>query len=107
MTPLESPAALMFEVVVTIGVAAWAWSLAGASGQSSLRWGALTMAGAFAVHRLAAWLVPMTTDPNDVFTGAGQVWRIIAPFMGTIVVFVAAPIVVTMTMPQVPRRKRP
>ena len=37
----------------------------------------------------------MTTDPNDVFTGGGQVWRMIAPFVGT-------PIALMLLMPQVP-----
>ena len=47
------------------------------------------------MHRLAGGLVPITTDPNDVFTGGGQVWRMIAPFVGT-------PIALMLLMPQVP-----
>ncbi len=97
--PLEIPATLMFEAVVTIGVSAWAWSMATASGQPPARWGAVTMLGAFIVHRLAAALMAVVTDPNDVFDGGGQLLLMLGPFLGSILVFVGAPVVLSMAIP--------
>ena len=79
--PLEVPATLIFEVVVTLGVSTWAWSLASASHQPPARWALLTGLGSFAVHRLCAWVVALTIDPNAVFSTSGQVWRMVGPFL--------------------------
>ena len=97
---------MMIETVVTVGVSAWAWSLASASGRSGVRWSAATMAIAFATHRLTAWLVRLTQDPNDVFTTAAQLWRMVGPFSGSILVFVLAPIVLGLAVPSTPPRRR-
>jgi ACR3 family arsenite efflux pump ArsB len=95
----------MFEVVVTLGVSAWAWSLASASRQPAARWGVLTCVGAFVVHRACAWVVALTIDPNDVFSSSGQVWRMVGPFLGSVVVFVATPVVLGMAIRERPPRR--
>jgi ACR3 family arsenite efflux pump ArsB len=104
--PLEAPATLMFEVVVTLGVSTWAWSLAAASRRSETWWAVLTCAGSFLVHRACAWVVGVTSDPNDVFSSGGQVWRMAGPFLGSIVVFVVAPVVLGMVIRErLPQRR--
>ncbi|MCH9688254.1 MAG: hypothetical protein K0V04_42880 [Deltaproteobacteria bacterium] len=101
--PLEFPAALMFEVVVTLGVSAWAWSLARAGSQSPVRWGSITMAGSFIVHRAASALMSVIVDPSDVYSSSGQLAGLLGPFVGSILVFMGAPLVLGHAIPSVPR----
>jgi hypothetical protein len=103
--PLEVPATLMFEVVVTLGVSAWAWSLAAASNQPPGRWAVVTCIGAFVVHRVCAWVVVLVADPNDMFSSSGQVWGMVGPFLGSVVVFMGAPIVMGMVIRERPPRR--
>ncbi len=93
MVPLDVPARLIFEVVVTLGVSVWAWSLASASHQSPARWSSIAMAGSFTVHRVIEWLVSLVDTSDAAFDSTLQLWAVVSPVLGSVVVFVAAPLV--------------
>lgn len=96
----------MIETVVTVGVSAWAWTFARASGQPPLRWSAATMAISFVIHRVGMAVYLAFLDPADLFSKGAELWRSFGPFLASAFVFVAAPIVLGLAVPNTPRRRR-
>lgn len=99
MMPMEIPLAILLEVVVTLGAAALAWAIAPGDRSERRRWCVGTLAVSFGWHRAAAAVIEHQAVPAP--------WPVLLMLGASVVVFLAAPIVVPLLCRAVVMRRMP
>ncbi len=95
-------AALLFEAVTTVGVGMFALAMGQGVSRSPWGWAVATMAGSFAVHRVAELVLKQVRLEELMLVPGGTVIAMAATVGGSIVVGIAAPFVLWAIMPNRP-----
>lgn len=102
----QIPALLMFETIVSLGVGFFAHAMAKDYVRRPGVWGVGAVAVSFAIHRFAELIISqMTLDLVFASSGA-RLLGMVAPFSGTIAVFILTPLVLPRLLPNIPWQLR-